>query len=57
VRYSPRVGAEDGSGVLDSHVGQLPQGLPQFMISDANMKAIEAAGPSFILGMKVPDVP
>jgi hypothetical protein len=27
------------------------------MISDANMKAIEAAGLSFILGMKVPDVP
>ena len=25
------------------------------MISDANMKAIEAAGLSFILGMKVPD--
>ena len=27
------------------------------MISDANMKAIEAAGLSFVLGMKVPDVP
>ena len=27
------------------------------MISDANMKAIKAAGLSFILGMKVPDVP
>jgi hypothetical protein len=27
------------------------------MISEANQKAIEAAGPSFILGMKVPDVP
>jgi transposase len=27
------------------------------MISDASMKAIEAAGLSFILGMKVPDVP
>jgi len=27
------------------------------MISDANMKAIEEAGLSFILGMKVPDVP
>jgi hypothetical protein len=27
------------------------------MISDANMKAIEAAELSFILGMKVPDVP
>jgi hypothetical protein len=27
------------------------------MISDANMKAIEAAGLSFILGMKVPGVP
>jgi hypothetical protein len=27
------------------------------MISDANMKGIEAAGLSFILGMKVPDVP
>jgi hypothetical protein len=27
------------------------------MISDANMKALEAAGLSFILGMKVPDVP
>jgi hypothetical protein len=27
------------------------------MISDANMKAIEAEGLSFILGMKVPDVP
>ena len=27
------------------------------MISDANMTAIEAAGLSFILGMKVPDVP
>ena len=27
------------------------------MISDANMKAVEAAGLSFILGMKVPDVP
>jgi hypothetical protein len=27
------------------------------MISDANMKAIEAVGLSFILGMKVPDVP
>jgi Transposase DDE domain len=27
------------------------------MISDANMKAIEAAGLSFILGMKIPDVP
>jgi Transposase DDE domain len=27
------------------------------MISHANMKAIEAAGLSFILGMKVPDVP
>jgi hypothetical protein len=27
------------------------------MICDANMKAIEAAGLSFILGMKVPDVP
>jgi hypothetical protein len=27
------------------------------VISDANMKAIEAAGLSFILGMKVPDVP
>jgi hypothetical protein len=27
------------------------------MISDANMKAIEGAGLSFILGMKVPDVP
>src|SRR5690348_8791187 len=27
------------------------------MISDANMKDIEAAGLSFILGMKVPDVP
>ena len=27
------------------------------MISDANMKAIEAAGLSSILGMKVPDVP
>ncbi len=27
------------------------------MISDANMKAIEAAGLSFILGMKVPDIP
>jgi hypothetical protein len=27
------------------------------MISDANMRAIEAAGLSFILGMKVPDVP
>jgi hypothetical protein len=27
------------------------------MISDANMKAIGAAGLSFILGMKVPDVP
>jgi hypothetical protein len=27
------------------------------MISDANMKAIEAAGLSFILGMKAPDVP
>jgi DDE family transposase len=27
------------------------------MISDANMKAIEDAGLSFILGMKVPDVP
>jgi len=27
------------------------------MISDANMNAIEAAGLSFILGMKVPDVP
>jgi hypothetical protein len=27
------------------------------MISGASMKAIEAAGLSFILGMKVPDVP
>jgi hypothetical protein len=27
------------------------------MISDANRKAIEAAGLSFILGMKIPDVP
>jgi hypothetical protein len=27
------------------------------MISDANQKAIEAAGLSFILGMKIPDVP
>jgi Transposase DDE domain len=27
------------------------------MISEANMKAIEAAGLSFILGMKVPDAP
>jgi hypothetical protein len=27
------------------------------MISKANMKAIEAEGLSFILGMKVPDVP
>jgi hypothetical protein len=27
------------------------------MISDADMKAIEAAGLSFILGMKVPDIP
>jgi transposase len=27
------------------------------MISEANMKAIEEAGLSFILGMKVPDVP
>ncbi len=27
------------------------------MISEANMKAVEAAGLSFILGMKVPDVP
>jgi hypothetical protein len=27
------------------------------MISEANQKAIEAAGLSFILGMKVPDVP
>jgi hypothetical protein len=27
------------------------------MISDANMKAIEGAGLSFILGMKIPDVP
>ena len=27
------------------------------MISEANQKAIEAAGLSFILGMKIPDVP
>lgn len=27
------------------------------MTSEANQKAIEAAGLSFILGMKVPDVP
>ena len=27
------------------------------MISEANQKAIEAAGLSFILGIKVPDVP
>jgi hypothetical protein len=27
------------------------------MISEANMKAVEAAGLSFIFGMKVPDVP
>jgi hypothetical protein len=27
------------------------------MISGANQKAIEAAGLSFILGMKIPDVP
>ena len=27
------------------------------MISEANQKAIEAAGPSFILGMRIPDVP
>jgi transposase len=27
------------------------------MISDADMKAIEAAGLSFILGMKVPESP
>jgi hypothetical protein len=27
------------------------------MISEANQKAVEAAGLSFILGMKIPDVP
>jgi hypothetical protein len=27
------------------------------MISEANQKAIEAAGLSFILGMKIPDIP
>jgi hypothetical protein len=27
------------------------------MISEANQKAIESAGLSFILGMKIPDVP
>ena len=27
------------------------------MISEANQRAIEAAGLSFILGMKIPDVP
>jgi hypothetical protein len=27
------------------------------MISDANKKAIEAAGLSFILGMRIPDIP
>jgi hypothetical protein len=27
------------------------------MTSEANQKAIEAAGLSFILGMKIPDVP
>jgi hypothetical protein len=36
---------------------QLPDVADAGMISDANMKAIEAAGLSFILGMKVPDVP
>jgi transposase len=27
------------------------------MVSEANQKAIEAAGLSFILGMRIPDVP
>jgi hypothetical protein len=27
------------------------------MISEANQKAIEAAGLSFVLGLKIPDVP
>jgi hypothetical protein len=27
------------------------------MISAGNKQAIEAAGPSFILGMKIPDIP
>jgi hypothetical protein len=35
---------------------ELDLGLGDSMISDADMKDIEAAGLSFILGMKVPDV-
>jgi hypothetical protein len=27
------------------------------MVSEANQKQIEAAGPSFILGMKIPRIP
>jgi DDE family transposase len=36
---------------------QLPVVADAGMISEANQKAIEAAGLSFILGMKIPDVP
>jgi len=39
------------------HHWRPPTDCGQFSISDANQKAIEAAGLSFILGMKIPDVP
>jgi hypothetical protein len=37
--------------------GELAKSQPTWPYRDANQKAIEAEGLSFILGMKIPDVP